>query len=556
MASKRPAWVQEELTRRVQRADCSRHCLEEATPTARDKGSAHLLQVDGSNQQDEMAFVVQLKACALQKDLRRGSKLHYHLHEKGLLKNNIFIGNTLVHMYAKCGALTQAKDVFDKLPVKTVVSWTALIAGYAQLGQGEEALSLFDQMKEEGPFPDGVTLASILKACGSARAVQEGEKVHALIIREAFLEKVSVLGGALVDMYTKCGALGKGQNVFNDLPCQNLVSWTVLIGGYNEQGHYEEALQSFERMKHEGISPDPMVFACVLKACASSGAAKIGKEIHYEIARKGLLKNDSILGNALVDMYAKNGAIAKARHVFDELSCRNVVSWNALITGYCQQGLGERALDCFDKMKHDRVSPDAITYACALKACGNISAVEKGEEIHTEIVREGLFRKTKLGSALVDMYAKCGALTKAREVFYMLPVRDLISWTALIAGYSEQGHGEEALNCFEEMQDEGLSPDAVTFSCILKACSSIGAAETGQLYFEALSSRYGIIPTLQHHTCIVGLLGRTGYIDKAFSLLKKMPSSDCPMAWFVLLHSCQKWGNLEVEGLPAHNMAV
>ncbi|KAH7405040.1 hypothetical protein KP509_15G054500 [Ceratopteris richardii] len=457
-------------------------------------------------------------------------------------------------MYAKCGALAQAKSVLEELPTRTVVSWTALIAGYAQHGQGEEALLLFDQMKEEGLFPDGIALASVLKACGIVRAFHKGEQVYAIIIREGLLERFSLLGGALVDMYAKFGSLGKAQKVFDDLPHQSLVSWTVLIGGYCEQGHYEKALQGFAQMNHEGFSPDPMVFASILKACASLGAADVGKEIHSEIARRGFLKNDNILKNALVDMYAKSGEVTKAKHLFEELSCHDVVSWNILITGYCQEGLSEKALDCFDKMKEAAVSPDVITFACALKACSSIGALEKGKEIHTEIVREGLFKKAKLGSALVDMYAKCGALLKAQEVFYTLAVRDLVSWTALIAGFSEHGRGGEALTFFEQMQSEGLYPDAVTLSCVLKACASIGAAEKGQSYFEALSSRYGIVPTLEHCTCVVSLLGRTGHTETAVSLLQKMYSSDSQKALFAFMHSSRNW-SIHAGSLPIQNVA-
>ena len=183
-------------------------------------------------------------------------------------------------------------------------------------------------------------------------------------------------------------------------------------------------LTCFRRMRNEGVEPNAVTFTCILKACGCIGDIDKGKEIHDEIACKGLLKKDIVLGNALVDMYARCCVLLKARQVLDELPSRDVVSWNTLILGYVQQGQDEEAMNCFEHMIGEGISPNVVSFIGILKACGSIGALDKGKQIHDEIVARGLLDKNVvLGTALVDMFAKCGLLTKAQEVLKELPFR-------------------------------------------------------------------------------------------------------------------------------------
>ncbi|MCO5596323.1 hypothetical protein L7F22_050384 [Adiantum nelumboides] len=270
------------------------------------------------------------------------------------------------------------------------------------------------------------------------------------------------------------------------------------------------------------------------------------------------------------------------RQVLDELLVRDVVSWNAVIAGYAQHGQGQEALACFHRMQGDGVLPDAITYACILKACGILQDVDRGEQIHNEVVSQGLLEKSVvLCSAVVDMYAKCGVLLKAQKVFDELPLRDAVSWDALIAGYAQHGQGEkalgclqrmqsedflpnvvswtaliggygqqglakEALHCFHLMEEKGISSDAITFVNVLNACSRSGLVDEGQMHFHNMKEKYGIIPNAEHYTCMVDLFGRTRLFDKALRVIMMMPSSDYPPVWSALLGACRKWGNVKL----------
>ena len=496
------------------------------------------------------AFVESLKACAKKKDLYTGNRLHGEIVKKGLLEKNPYVATTLIHMYAKCGALSKAQQVLEEIHDRDVVCWNALISGYANHGQGQEALICFHRMQGEGLSPDAITFTCVLKCCGSIRAIGKGKQIHEEIVSKRLLEKNVVLGNALIDMYAKCGILGKAHQVLEELPVRNVVSWSSLIAGYVQIGQAPKALDCFERMQREGIHPNEFTYTCVLKAYATIGSINKGETIHQEIVDKGFLKKSIMLGNAMVDMYARCGQLQSAQEVLNGLRVRDVVSWSALIAGYAREGQGHEAINMYERMRREGFSPDEVTFTCILKACGNVGAIDRGKEVHDEILNLGLLEKNiVLGNALLDMYAKCGALEKARELLEDLPSRNVVSWSSVIAGYAQEGQGNEALICFSRMQREGLAPDNVTFLCILNACSHSGKLDVAQTYYENMSRKYGISPKVEHHTCMVAVFGCAGCFGKAMSVIKMMPSSNNPSVWLALLEACRKWGNVKLGRL-------
>jgi pentatricopeptide repeat protein len=237
--------------------------------------------------------------------------MHVEVVRKGLLRTNPFVGNALVDMYAKCGSLVKAREVFDMLPHRDIVAWTSLISGYAQHEYSEDALDCFGQMQGQGISPDVVTLVCVLKACGSSRAVEKGVEIHAELARKELVISNAVVGSALVDMYAKCGELSLARDVFEGLPDPSLDAWNALITGYAEQNRGSKVLECFERMARQGLCPDDVTIACSLKACGNAGAFGKGRELHADI-EKGLPKANQIVCNALLDMYAKCGMLAKA----------------------------------------------------------------------------------------------------------------------------------------------------------------------------------------------------------------------------------------------------
>ncbi|KAH7420891.1 hypothetical protein KP509_13G028100 [Ceratopteris richardii] len=499
---------------------------------------------------DQVSLVCFLKSCGNIGAADRGKLIHSEIIRKGLLIGNITLGNALIDMYTKCGILTLAREVFNELSVRDVVSWNTLVSGYSRHGHGEAALKCYTQMLQAKVSPSIVTFASILKACGDVGAFEKGEEVHAEILRDGSLERGAVVGNALVNMYCKCGQLIKAQQLFNDLQSQDPVLWNVLISGFCDYGYPEEAIRCFEQMLDEGLSPREVTFICILKACSSMKSAELGREIHTEIARKGYLKKSATLGSSLVDMYAKCGVLEEAQEVFDELPFQDVVSWNALLTGYCEHQRFDDLMNCFERTKNRGLIPDPVTFSCIVRACNSVGAVEKGIELHSEIVRKGLWGvESVLGNVVVDMYARGGLLSRAQQVFDELHVQDIVSWNTLIMGHCQHGLGKEALDCFHHMQKDNIHPDAVTFVSILKACGSMGLPEKGQVYYDMMTSVYGLTPGIEHQTCMVYFDGLTGNFDKALADVQQWPFFDSLPAWLALLGACQKRGNVDLGRL-------
>ncbi|KAJ7540610.1 hypothetical protein O6H91_10G022900 [Diphasiastrum complanatum] len=314
--------------------------------------------------------------------------------------------NTLVDMYSKCGCTEDARKLFNNMSERDVVSWNAMIAGYAQNGLGKEALALYEQMKQEGVQPDNVTFVLLLKACASLGALEQGKQLHSDIIKRGFQSNV-IVGSTLVDMYAKCGCTEDSRELFNNMRERDVVSWTAMIAAYAQSGLGKEALALYEQMKQEGVQPNNVTFVLLLKACASLGALEQGKQLQSDIIKKGFHSN-VIVGCTLVDMYAKCGCIEDARELFNNMSERDVVSWNALIAGYAQNGFGKEALALYEQMKQEGMQPDNVTFVVLLKACASLAALETGKQLHSDIIKRGFQLNVIVGSTLVDMYAKCG----------------------------------------------------------------------------------------------------------------------------------------------------
>ncbi|KAH7365366.1 hypothetical protein KP509_18G023200 [Ceratopteris richardii] len=496
---------------------------------------------------DAVTYSSILKACASLKALKKGTEIHDEVIKEGLLRTNLIVANALVDMYVKCGALNTAEAVLEELPSRDVVSWSTLITGYVEHGHGERALECFGCMQCEGILANEVTFISVLRACGILGAIDKGKEIHSEISRQGMLKGNEKLGTALVDMYVKCGALVKATHVLNALPTRSVATWNVIITGYIEAGQCDQAVFYFDLMQKKGFCPNAITYTCILKVCGVMRDVEKGKMIHNKIQEQGWLDYHVPLRSALVDMYAKCGDLVNARSVFEALPARDIVSWGALIAGYVQEGEGQDALDCFNEMESEGHVANAVTFSCALKACGITGALEKGEQIHREISKQKILgNDVVLGNSLVDMYAKCGALVKAQEVFNELSLRNTVTWNALIAGYTKHGLGKQALSCFDQMLHDGVSPDVVTLSCVLNACNHLGLVEECFVYFRIIVREYRVTPVVEHYSCMVDLFGRTGCLEKAACLIQDMPSSDCPVLWRTLLGACQKWSDINV----------
>lgn len=489
----------------------------------------------------KVTFLSILKACANLGDLELGKHIHNVIVTSGFETDN-FIRNSLVDMYAKCGDVDNAHHVFDGLGVRNLVSWNALISGYVQQDQTGVALELFEKMEQENIEPNEVTFITAIKACANPAHLDHGKNIHSHVVQSGF-ESFLYVGNSLIDMYSKCKSVKDARRVFDLMHREDLVTWNAMIAGYSSSGMNEEAFKLFWQMGSQGLQPDEVTFLSLLKACAGLGSLKQGKEIHALIKRNGLQLN-SFIGNALIDMYAKCGSCEEAHDVFNSLSQREVVSWNAIITGYLQHGHAKEALNLFQEMKEECLEPDRVTFLNTLKACGSLGYLDQAKQIHTFAEKQGVEFDLFLRNTLIDMYGKCGDVKAARQVFDDMEERDIISWNALITGYAQNGHVQETFECVHRMQVEGQKLDHITFVTVLSVCNHAGLVDEGHCNFDALSSIHGINHTQEHYACMVDILCRAGRLQEAMEFIEKMPFHPGAVVWMALLGGCRLRNNL------------
>eukprot|EP01018_Ginkgo_biloba_P015982 Gb_28612 [translate_table: standard] len=497
------------------------------------------------------AYARLLQECVNTKALPQGKQAHARIIKTGF-ETVTFLQTHLVNMYAKCEKIAPSRQVFEEMSERSVVSWTAIIAGYVQNGHCEEALKLFLEMQRELIEPNEFTYPCVLRACAGLESVSQGKQVHTRIIKTSFDSDVFV-SSALLYMYAKCGCRTDARQVFDKMPSRNIVSWNAMIAGCVLNGRAQEGLQIFEQLRWASIQPNYITFCSVLNACVDVSALEQGKQLHAHIIKSGF-ESDVTVGNALIDLYGKGGSVKCARSLFEKLLERNGVSWSSIIAAYAQNGWGEDALNIFWQVHQEGVHASEHTFSSVLSACAGLAGLDQGKQVHSQIFKTGFDSDVFVGSALVDMYGKSGNINDACQVFNEMPERNVVSWNAMIAGCAQHGRGNEALQLFEQMQCDGIEPNYITFVCVLSACSHAGLVEKGRFYFDSMNRHHGIIPGAEHYACMVDLLGRAGCLDEAEEFIKETPFEPTASMWGALLGACRVHGNMELGKRAAEHV--
>ncbi|KAJ4723084.1 Pentatricopeptide repeat-containing protein [Melia azedarach] len=327
----------------------------------------------------------------------------------------------------------------------------------------------------------------------------------------------------------------------------------------------------------DGLQPDHFVFACLVKACGRLGATRLGKQVHARFMLSPFV-DDDVVKSSLVDMYAKYGLPDNARSVFDSIKLKDSVSWTAMLYAYARSGRKEDALEIFKgspvknlflwtalisglvqsgngvqafylfiEMRREGVDiVDPLVLSSIVGACANLAMLELGKQIHGLVVALGYESCLFISNALVDMYAKCSDIVAAKYVFERMKRKDVVSWTSIIVGTAQHGRAEEALVLYDELILAGLKPSEVTFMELIYACSHAGLVKKGRQLFKSMTEDYGIRPSLQHYTCLLDLLSRSGHLDEAENLIRAMPFEPDEPTWAALLSACKNHGNTEM----------
>ncbi|KAF3783499.1 Pentatricopeptide repeat-containing protein [Nymphaea thermarum] len=526
------------------------HCLVcRASESSARASKSHRRWLCGAAICDPHHYDLLLQSCS--GDLDALKRIHSSLTTSGLIRGRPRLSSRVIFNYSGLGMLDDARSLFDALDCRDPFVWNTLIRGYANAGSSQEALQLYALMHKSAVPSDNFTFPFALKACATASQLLEGKLIHGQIIRTGFGSDAFVEAG-LVDMYAKCGDVRAARKVFDKMVRRDLVSWTAMITGYEQSECADDSLEMFLKMQKESFVPDCVTLVTVASAVAQLGALKEAKSIHAYVIRNGFEKDLSV-DNSLVSMYTRCGEVGLARRVFDRMSDRDRISWNSMLSGYSQNGHTTDTLLLFDQMKLSGVKPNSVTVLIVVSACACVGSLQVGKAIHRFIIDNRIEFDNTLRNAIVDMYAKCGDLDTAVQLFETMHERNTSSWNVMICSYGIHGYGKDAVALFYRMQDEGFEPNHVTFTCLLSACSRAGLVDEGRECFY-LMRRTGVTPTVKHYACMVDMLGRAGFLDEARNLIAEMPSQPNDSVWGALLGACRIHRNLGLGEYAANNL--
>lgn len=529
-----------------------------------------------------------LYSCTNLKSLPQGKQLHAHTISLGF-ENHLVLVPKLVTFYSSFSLLADAHIITVNSDIVNPLPWNLLISSYVNNGLHGEALSTYREMVHKGVRPDDFTYPSVLKACGEKLDLDFGREVHESI-NAAYGHRWNLyVHNSLVSMYGKFGELDAARRLFNQMPERDAVSWNGIISNYASRGMWKEAFELFEEMRLASaevniitwntiaggcvqtrnfkgalellsqmrrcdIDLDPVAMIIGLGACSHIGAIKLGTVIHASAIRS-CFDGFNNVRNALITMYSRCKDLRHADILFKSIKTKSLTTWNSMLSGYTHMDRSEEASFLFREMLFSGIEPNYVTIASILPHCARVANLQQGKEFHCYIMRrEGFEDYLLLWNSLVEMYARSGKVLSAKRVFDSLRRRDKVTYTSLIAGYGIQGEGKTALKLFDEMIKLRIKPDQVTMVAVLSACSHSGLVTEGNVLFEKMSTLYGIVPAVEHFSCMVDLFGRAGLLNKAKKVITSMPYRPTTAMWATLVGACRIHGNSEIGEWAAEKL--
>ncbi|KAF5734691.1 pentatricopeptide repeat-containing protein [Tripterygium wilfordii] len=404
-----------------------------------------------------------------------GTQMHGYTLKTGLVFD-LSVGSSLFTMYSKCGSLVDSSKVFEQIPFKDNVAWASMITGYAEHDCADQAFLLFREMLSEESKPDEMTLTAILTACSVLKSLQMGREIHGYAFR-AGLGKRTFVGGALVNMYSKCGALELARKVFDTLPQKDQICRSSLVSGYAQNGLLEEAVLVFKEMLISDLKIDSFTLSSVIGAVALLARSGVGTQLHAYAMKIGLDSEVSV-GSSLVTMYSKCGSIEVCRKAFDHIGKPDLIGWTAMIVSYAQHGKGEEALRVYELMRKEGIRPDSVTLVGVLSACSHNGLVEEGYFYFDSMIKDhGIKPNQRHYACMVDLLGRAGRLKEAEAFINNMPIKPgALVWGTLLA--AAKVHGNIKLGSLAAKKAMELDPgDAGTYVSLANIYADVGQWE-------------------------------------------------------------------------------
>ncbi|KAL2244128.1 pentatricopeptide repeat-containing protein At1g08070, chloroplastic isoform X1 [Sesamum indicum] len=545
----------------------------------------HFLPASSDPPYEQLQIHPSLALLSKCKSIRNFKQIHSQFIKFGL-HNTQFALSKLIEFCAVSpyGNLSYAMSIFNSIHDPNHVIYNMMIRGSSLSSSPRLALDYYINMLIFGLQPNSYTFPFLFKSCTKLLTAHTGKQIHGQVFKFG-LEDDAYVHTSLINMYAQHGNLDdarkvfdkstfrdpvsftalitgyisrgyvdKARELFDAIPLRDVVSWNAMISGYAQIGRSVDALSLFQEMRKAKVSPDLSTLLSVLSACARLGAIETGTWVRSWIEEHGHGSNLRLV-NAMIDMYAKCGDLNMARSLFNSIQEKDLVSWNVMIGGYAHMNEYKDALEIFRLMQLNDVEPNDVTFLNVIPACAHLGALDLGKWMHKYIEKHYQdFPNEMLWTSLINMYAKCGNIEAAKQIFYSLQTKSLGSWNVMISGLAMHGDAYRAIELFSEMTKEGFQPDDITFVGVLSACCHAGLVDLGRECFNSMIQDFNISPQLQHYGCMVDLLARSGLFDEAVALVERMGIEPDGAIWGSILGACRIHKNLELGEYAARKL--
>ncbi|GFP97982.1 pentatricopeptide repeat-containing protein at3g63370 [Phtheirospermum japonicum] len=506
-----------------------------------------------------------LKACSGVEDMYTGKEIHGYAIKLGFLHNDIIL-NSLVNVYANCNDINAAELLFERSERTDVVSWNLMISAYVANGMDKKSWRVFSEMQNSNVAPTTYTFVAALQACED---LSSGAQIHALASKSCLCHDRYV-GNALVVMYSKFGKVDEAKRVFLDIHDKDNVSWNSMLDAYVENGPYDESFNFFREIIKSGRGPDRVSIISILSACGRSRNVSYGMEAHAFALKNGL-GFDLQIGNTILDMYAKCCKTGYMDSVFRRITEKDYISWTTIISGYVLNHLYVKALQILKEVISEGINIDKMMVESVLLACRGLKRAELVKQIHGYILRRGL-SDIVVQNTIVDVYGQCGEMDYARKLFKLIELKNVVTWTSMMACYVHNGLSDKALELSFQMVKSGVELDSIALLSILSAVANLSALSKGKeihgflvrkcmhlsesipsslidMYAScgALDSSYKVFNNVEDKdlvlwTSMINAYGMHGHGTMAIKLFKKMEAEKNVrpdhIAFLAILHAC------------------
>ncbi|KAG5530964.1 hypothetical protein RHGRI_025793 [Rhododendron griersonianum] len=483
-------------------------------------------------------------SCAELLLLINGMKIHGLVTKLGFINmGNSAVGSSFIYFYSMCGCMEDGALVFDEMPVRDVVAWTALVIGYVQNDESEKGLERLCEMHRvggDGERPNSRTFEGGFKACGNLGALLEGKCLHGLVVKTG-IGCINVVQSSVLRMYTKCGTPEEAYLSFCEVQQKDLVSWTSVIGVYSRFGWSSECLRLFWQMQVTGVYPDGVVISCLLSGFGNSMRVSEGKVFHAMILRHNFMI-DEMVSNALLSMYFRFGLFSIAEKFFERVQDGNKESWNIMVFEYSKVGLESKCLELFTEMQHLGIEFDSNSLVSVISSCSRLGATRLGCSLHCYVIKNSMRENVSIANSLIDMYGKSGNSVIAWKIFSRAR-KDTVTWNTLISSYIRSGRSTDALGLFDKMVSEGFKPNLATLVTVLSACSHIASLEKGE-QIHSYAKDEGFEFDISLSTALVDMYAKCGQLDKSRNFFDAMKEKDV-ISWNVMISGYGMHGDAE-----------